>query len=380
MNELSKRITQLDVMRGVAVVAMVLGHSIDAVLSPDVRAIEAFRLYDFARGFTAPVFLVLSGFAFAVSTERRWAEYIRPSVVVGKRLLKIALLVAIGYALHLPFFSLGKIMLNTTPDEYARFCQVDVLQCVAGGVLLLQLLTFLSRTPRRFALMAFLAGSLITFVTPLVWTTDFGAFLPRWLIPYLNQQQPSMFPLFPYAAYMLFGATTGHLYLRARSSGQEQIVLKAFLAAGAALFAVGLLIDQVPLQLYPSHDYWKASPSIILIRTGVVLLVTSAFFSMKRIHPIIADSAGLLGRSSFLVYAAHIPLVYGSSINAGLAQLIGRGAPVHATMALALGVLVSMLALAHLVAFLRRNHRLPFRFAQAGLACSLLYVFLTKPF
>jgi uncharacterized membrane protein len=380
MNDNHKRIAQLDVMRGAAVVAMVVGHSIDALLSMDAKAGELYRLYDFARGFTAPVFLVLSGFAFAIATERRWNEYTGPSVFLMKRFFRILMLVAIGYALHFPFFSLGKILFNTTPEEYARFYQVDVLQCVAAGVLLLQALVLVCRTPRRFAATALGAGALVTVMTPLVWNTDFGPLLPPFLPPYLNQQQLSLFPLFPYGAYMFFGAAAGHAYLKAAASGQERNMLRSLLAAGAAAFAVGLALDQIPLEFYADHDYWKASPSIILIRTGVVFAVTSLCFAFEGIPLFLTAHARLLGRSSLLVYAAHIPLVYGSSISPGLAQAVGRMFSLPAAIGLAAGVLVLMVALVHLVSYMRQNFRRPLRFAQVGLACSLLYIFLTRTY
>ncbi len=380
MNDKHNRIAQLDIMRGAAVVAMVLGHSIDALLSPDVRTTELYRLYDFARGFTAPVFLVLSGFAFSVVTERRWAGYTQPSVFLVKRLFKIMMLLAIGYALHFPFFSLGKILLNTKPEEYAQFYRVDVLQCVAAGVLLLQGLVVVSRTPRRFAAAALGAGVVVTIMTPIVWNTDFGPFLPRFLTPYLNEQQASLFPLFPYGAYMFFGAAAGHAYLKAAASGRERAMVKVLLAAGGAAFAVGLAADYIPLQLYPVHDYWKASPSIILIRTGVVFAVTSLIFALEGVPPLLSRNARLLGKFSLLVYAAHIPLVYGSSISPGLAQAVGQTFSLPTTVVLGSCVLVSMLGLVHLIAYMRQNLRRPLRFAQVGLACSLLYVFLTNPY
>ena len=72
----TQRVQSLDFMRGFAVVVMVMGHSIDAVLSPDARDTEAFRVYDALRGFTAPLFLFISGFAFAVVPDARWDAFV----------------------------------------------------------------------------------------------------------------------------------------------------------------------------------------------------------------------------------------------------------------------------------------------------------------
>jgi len=148
MQQHTQRISFIDVMRGVAVVVMVMGHSIDSVLSLDARTTEAFRLYDAVRGFTAPIFLFVAGFAFTIVTERRWTEYHSFSQPLRSRLLKVALLLLIGYALHLPFFSLNKLLQGTRPDEYAQLFQVDVLHCVASGILILQALVLFSKRPR----------------------------------------------------------------------------------------------------------------------------------------------------------------------------------------------------------------------------------------
>ena len=147
----SQRIQFLDIMRGIAVVVMVMGHSIDSVLSLDARSTDAFRLYDAVRGFTAPIFLFVSGFVFTIATERRWIECRSWSQPLRSRLLRILLLLVIGYALHLPFFSLNKLLHNTKPEEYAQLFQVDVLHCVAISLLILQAFVLLSKTPGLFA-------------------------------------------------------------------------------------------------------------------------------------------------------------------------------------------------------------------------------------
>jgi acyltransferase len=165
----SQRIAFLDIMRGVAVVVMVVGHSIDAVLSREVRASELFQLYDAVRGFTAPIFLFVAGFAFSVSSEKRWADLHSLGRPVTRRLSRFLGLLAIGYALHIPFFSLDKLLHNTTPAEYAQMYQADVLHCLAVSMILLQLGLFLVKTPRVFALFSLSLAGVIVFASPFLW-------------------------------------------------------------------------------------------------------------------------------------------------------------------------------------------------------------------
>ena len=155
----SNRILFLDFMRGFAVIFMVMGHSIDSVLSVHIRTSQGFILYDAIRGFTAPIFLFVSGYAYIVATERKWNEYRTFSVAAKKRLAKIVLLFVIGYALHSPYFSLNKILTHSGPQEYAQFFQVDVLHCVAASLLMLQLLLFVSPSRKVFAGLVLAVGT-----------------------------------------------------------------------------------------------------------------------------------------------------------------------------------------------------------------------------
>jgi acyltransferase len=75
MQQTSQRVEFLDLLRGIAVVIMVMGHSIDAVLSAAVRSSELFRAYNSLRGFTAPIFLFIAGFSGAAWGE--WCSCLR---------------------------------------------------------------------------------------------------------------------------------------------------------------------------------------------------------------------------------------------------------------------------------------------------------------
>jgi hypothetical protein len=183
MHQSRERVQSLDFLRGFAVVVMVLGHSIDAVLSTDVRATEVFRIYDALRGFTAPLFLFISGFAFAVVTGRRWEVFAAFGSPARKRVGKMAGLLVLGYMLHFPFFSLNKLLHNTRPEEYAMMFQVDILHCLAVSIIMLQLLVVITRTPERFLRVTAAAGTLIVLLSPLIWLLDLRGALPPAIAP-----------------------------------------------------------------------------------------------------------------------------------------------------------------------------------------------------
>lgn len=380
MRETHARVLFLDVMRGCAVMVMVLGHSMDAVLATGVRSSELFRFYDSLRGFTAPMFLTISGFAFSVATLRRWDDYHRWTPALRTRGLRAGLLLLAGYALHMPFFSFSKLLSATAPTEYARLFQVDVLQCLAVTLVALHALVLLSPSPAQFARRTLMATAAIVLLTPVLWAMDFAPVVTPYLSPYLNTRQASLFPLFPNAAFLLTGAVVGSRFLQARERGEEgplflRVTTAALVGVGAAM-----ILDRLGETLYPPHDFWKASPILFLLRMGVTLSVLALASSWGRFPPVVAKAAGTLGHASLLVYVVHLAVVYGSSINTGLLQHVGRRLPPLEALGVAIGVLAAMAMLAYAWKFLRREFVLPSRVMQAGLASILLYLFFTKPY
>jgi acyltransferase len=378
MKQQSNRVQFLDLMRGFAVIVMVMGHSIDSVLSFEVRSTPGFRLYDVMRGFTAPMFLFVSGFAYMVATDKKWDELRvvgRPAV---KRLTRIGLLFVVGYALHLPFLSFEKLLTQSRPEDLAQFFQADVLHCMAVSLLILQLTLFVAPTKRSFAFAILSVGAVIILVSPWVWSIDFAPILSPMFAPYFNQIQPSLFPIFPFASFLFLGVVVGHFYLEARKNGVDGVFSRRLWLLAFASLALGIAFDLFPFSVYPAHDYWKPSPAWFLVRTGIVALVSILFYSIKRLPTTIEKNLVLLGQASLLIYTVHLIVVYGSAANFGLRQTIGQTLSPHYAIAVGTLVLFCMLLLMYAWNYLRRNHFVPARMIQLGLAGSFVYNLLIR--
>jgi acyltransferase len=374
------RVQFLDLLRGVAVVIMVMGHSLDAVLSNEVRASEVFKFYDSLRGFTAPLFLLIAGFAFSIATEKKWEEYRTFGGVLRRRLVKMGFLLVLGYVLHIPFFSFNKLLHGTQAAEFSRLFQVDVLHCLSVSILLLHVVVWFSPSPALYARWAAGLAASAALVAPIVWGVDMAHVFIAPLAPYFNQREASIFPFFPYAAFLFVGAAIGHHFLVAQTEGLvDRFRIRLAVGALSAIIAA-IVIDRLPFSFLPPHDYWKASPDLVLLRTGIVAAGVVLFSHVHRIPGPIGKGLTTLGRGSLLVYVVHLTVAYGSAVNAGLLQRLGQNLQPIPAISVAILVLFSMVALVYGWTYLRKHHTIPTRIVQVGLTSALVYVFFTSPF
>ena len=237
----------------------------------------------------------------------------------------------------------------------------------------------MTRTSRQFAIAVLVLDVMIIVATPLIWQIDFAPIVSPVLSPYFNQTQLSIFPLFPFAAFLLTGVVAGHFYLEAKRKGSEDAFRKNLLVAAAVAIALGIDFDLLPIQLYPTHDYWKASPNWFLIRIGIVTLISVAFSYVRRMPPLVERNLIMLGKASLLIYPIHLLIVYGSAANDGLMQRIGQSLAAQQAVLIGLLVLTSMVLLTYAWNFLRTKYFVPARLIQLGVVSTILYSFLTRP-
>ncbi len=88
----SSRLVAVDIVRVFAMVLMVQGHTLDVLLTPAYQFTPWYNYWLFCRGFTAPVFMTLSGFGFALASLRRWEDHLQFGPAVAKRLRRFVLL------------------------------------------------------------------------------------------------------------------------------------------------------------------------------------------------------------------------------------------------------------------------------------------------
>lgn len=322
----------LDVFRGVVVLLMLEGHFVRLVLLPELQKGTVFLAHEIFHGVTAPAFIFGAGFTFAIASERKGALLQRLNTAVLRRVWRAVLLILIGYGLHLPFYSLTKTLSEATPEQWSAFLQFDVLQLIGFSILFLRVATLFIHREDRLLLVTTSISLAIVLTTPLVWSAPFIRALPPFFGMMFTGSNGSLFPLFPYAAFLTAGVATSWGFLRAARDRRERQFMRRLLFAGLSIIPAGIVLDLLPFRVYRQVDFWYTAPSYFLIRLGLLFVLLPLFWYplRGRLQRGVEDPGSVkppgmmlkwvarLGIESLFVYIAHLLLLYGSVINAGV--------------------------------------------------------------
>ena len=270
----------LDLFRGAAVLAMIETHVANTFLAPGLREAAWFGWLNWFNGLIAPAFLFIAGYAQGMSWPGKRGAFGRKA----KRLLEIA---AVGYALHFPW---GEIARGQWAEAVRVGSQVDVLQCLALALSGVLAVTWIfTEKERRMAGLAVLAGLGLGTVLLAPFSAGWSAGLVP-LTAFLNASTGSLFPLFPWAAFVFFGALAGAV------QGQRTVLL--LVAAACVRVAAWLASD---------GTFSVLSPVFFGERLAWVLALAALCQWIARVWtPRIVLFAG---RESLVMYAAHLLII-----------------------------------------------------------------------
>jgi uncharacterized membrane protein len=314
------RVVFIDLARALAVVFMLYGHAVSALLDPVYRTGTWFDIWTFQRGLTSCLFLLLSGFAFSIATARHWASHLSLSPAILKRARRFALFIGLGYALHFPVTQFAELT-RIPPDRWQSFVAVDVLQLIGVTFVGVQLLVLITRSRRAFMMTCMVLALVLVGLTPMAWSIDWTRHVPLALAGYFTQTTGSLFPLLPWAAYVLVGAGLGQIYARWGAEDVRRFANVGLLAPGVLLVALGLALD--PLHLWGRGE-WSFVPPQFLVRTGSCLLVMGVIAQASARMTHLPHVFGAVAQETLLIYFVHLCIVYGSVWNMGLVQRYGE--------------------------------------------------------
>lgn len=340
------RILFIDLMRAVAVLMMVEGHTVDALLSDSYRSFDSniYNFWNFVRGLTAPIFLFSAGTVFTYLLHLNKLPF-NENPRVKKGIKRFFILFGLGYLMKWPtpyLFYFGDV----TASQWKTLFAVDILQLIAFGLLFIVGLSYIAeksnvRTSLFYSTAAFVIFSLYSLFIKVDWNT----FLPTPIASYFYQGTGSLFPLVPWTGYVLCGALLG-VYLANNPDIFKTTKFSLTLSLiGISFIALSIIGDKIEFLLYNESAFWTTSPNLIFFRLGVVLILNSvvSFLSIKleNISPLLIQ----IGRNSLPVYVIHLVILYGSPWSLGLYSFFGKGLDLWTTIGVAILMISSMVAM-----------------------------------
>lgn len=338
------RVIFIDLARALAVLFMLYGHTVSALLAPAYQTGTWFAVWQFQRGLTSSLFMLLGGFAFSIATGRHWASHVAWSPALLKRLRRFGLFVVLGYALHLPVNQIDRLPLATA-QQWRSFLAVDVLHLVGVTFILVQVSVLAARTRRAFMILMLLTAAAIVAATPYFWGTDWSTRVPAWLGPYLSPAMGSLFPFFPWAGYVFLGVGLGQLYSRWGAAHLSAFAKWVLLVPGGVLLALAFISRVWPYPQFLASPY-GFPPREFVLRAGPCLIIMAAIaFASRRITHL-PRVFGAVAQESLLIYFVHLCIVYGSVWNYGLSRFYKASLGPAGTILCVVFVITSMAALA----------------------------------
>jgi uncharacterized membrane protein len=342
-----QRIIFLDLMRVLAVMMMVEGHTIDVMLLDECRsdAYLGFKLWQFARGMTAPIFLLTAGTTF-IYLLRSTALQFSDNPRIAKGVKRALLLLALGYLLRFP--SPPTIGVFSAPAEQWRaFWIVDALQLIGLGILLLLFGDFLSKKLRLNDLAVFGWGALFFFIcAPFCEQIVWSEWLPAPIAAYFYSGSGSLFPLFPWAGYMMSGGMLGSYLARDSSRSELFRLSRRLIVAGMASLALYHYGGSLKAAGYGSVHFWASNPDLTLLRLGSVLLLIVPVALLSARVRAVPPTLLTVGRRTLPIYLAHLVILYGSPWNQGLNRLCDKCLPLWPSLFAALLMQIVMVGFA----------------------------------
>lgn len=359
-SEKKHRIIFIDLMRAFAVLQMVQGHTVDVLLAPEYRLTEdpAYSVWLFMRGMTAPIFMFTAGTVFTYLFRLADEPFDKnPRVIKGfKRFL---LLVGLGYIIRYPTYKIFDFS-EVTEQSLNIFLAVDVLQLIGFGLLFIIICAFISEKFKLSDTIVFGFAALVLFIsTQFISKIDWIKIFPQFIASYFYDKTGSLFPLFPWAGYVLGGGVLGS-YLAKNplvfKTNKFSLILALFGASLILVSEVSLLITENIFNYYYTATSYTLDT--IVFRIGFVLVLNSIVSYLSQKVESIPRIIILLGRNTLLIYVVHLMILYGSAWNPGLILLFGNSLKVSYTVMSALMMITLM---SFMVVFL---NKLKFRYKQ----------------
>lgn len=333
-----QRIHFVDLLRLLASLQMVHGHTMDSLMAEDLRSGVVFDRWSWGRGLVSVAFLFAAGLSYHLSTLARFDQHRSDRGKVLHRFRRAAWLVALGYLLHFPAAIFGGDASAVTRALH-EFAMVDVLQCIGLCIAALELMTLFAKSARQVVTISAVLGVLAFTLAPLGERLDpSGAWRP--LVNYVSHQGGSLFPVLPWAGFVFAGIVVGELALPKGTRTPADFPLPRLVVCAILVLGIALVADALPLSLLTEETSHNSEPAFNLLKLGVVLSIVTLLAVIGRRIPRLPRFLQILAGESLILYVVHLVILYGAGV--GLYRWVGRTLPLPVAIATGFAMAVVM--------------------------------------
>ena len=330
----SRRRPHLDWLRGIAVLIMLQGHTIDSWTRVADRTSSAYQWSTVIAGFGAPAFLFLAGSSMLLAAGGRRRRGLTVEEVTRAAFRHGLWVFALAF-----LFRLQSIIISGAPLQ--SLLTVDILNIMGISMMAaaLSLPLALSGAERAAPTLArpvvLFAGFTIAaaMLTPIIRATPLLDWVPDTVEAYVRPKPGrTNFTLLPWAAFFSAGCAVG-AWLDERPDDSRR--MNAWLAAVGLVMTVGGYAASFLPQIYPEVSFWTSSPTFFFLRLGILTLAVAVAFALNQLWR--GSALQEFGKASLFVYWVHVELVYGVP-SVPLHQRLSFPAALIALAAVALGM------------------------------------------
>lgn len=334
----------IDGLRGIAVLAMIEWHALDAWTVESARTGAGWWVVMFIGGWAAPVFLFLAGVSVPLAGAARVAR--GADVAAAGRLL-----VRRGWQVFLiaHLFRLQSFLFNGA-RRWSGILKPDILNILGLGIVatgaVWRRTVGSGRSRAWFLVLAWAVVLATPWSRTWWWPTLLYDRFEAYIRPVGNL---GVFALFPWVGYIFAGAWLGSILAAHRDSQAVDHVHRWMANAGVALVLVGLAFGWGILYV-PSLAFLAPPVSPFLWRGGATMLALALLYGRFPEREVWWNPLPLLGRTSLVVYWVHIEIAYG---------VLTR--PWHRSMSLPVAVVAYLVLAAAMVGLARAWRKLEAR-------------------
>ena len=319
----NSRLKFIDAGRSIAILLMLVNHFI--TLTIDKSSFDNnssfYLIWVFVKGFTAPMFFSITGMIFAYLLCRNDHEIFFKNTRVKKGFIRSIELLFWGYLLQLNIQNFNQYI---TLEFNSWVFAFHVLQCIGVGIILTLLIFGIFKLIKVGKLHTYylIAGTIIFLLYPSLKELPKETYFPNNTFEILQNTLKgvySVFPVVPWVAFVLYGATIGVLIHHYKEHIRSKKTSSLFIFSG-------LVLNFMPWKILTALDLIFDTNFVIssglIARFGQVVVVVGILMLLDK-HFKYSNSLFLrIGANTLPIYIIHVMILYSGFWGIGINQIL----------------------------------------------------------